>query len=463
MSSTFPPTGSESSPSAKSSSSASNDRIVISHDELSESASEPVTDEAPIQAQAVGFPVNADLVESEHEVINAEPAVAEAELVEERSVVFQVWRTVCGGVDWLFGLASLLCGLAVLAAIPVVQFLSFGYLLESSGRIARTGKFRSGFIGIKTAARAGSMVLGTWLWLWPIRYVSSLWYASNLIDAESTATQNLRMIQVIVTVLLIGHILAVWYCGGKLRYFFWPFIAPFSFGIWLARSATANKALRPLFDGTLGAVSPRLLNDIRNCKPLTDWFLPAILVKGLLSGGMYARARDGVWDFVMNLRLPYYFWLGARGFAGSITWLGIPVLLIVAAVTATEVELIGIGVLCMFFGFVSLSVVVLYLPFLEAHFAAENRFSAMFEIGPVRRAFKHAPIAFWFSLLITLAFAVPLYLLKIEFAPTELAWVLCLAFVIMIYPSRLFVGWAIARGRERVKNLATGSFGGPVG
>ena len=54
----------------------------------------------------------------------------------------------------------------MLAAIPIVQFLSLGYLLEAGGRIARTGRFRDGFIGVRTAARVGSIVLGTWITRW---------------------------------------------------------------------------------------------------------------------------------------------------------------------------------------------------------------------------------------------------------------------------------------------------------
>ncbi|HKB02845.1 MAG TPA: hypothetical protein VKD90_11540, partial [Gemmataceae bacterium] len=56
-------------------------------------------------------------------------------------------------IEWLFGFVSLIGGLAVLAAIPVLQFLSLGYLLEAGGRVARSGRFRDGFIGIRTAAR----------------------------------------------------------------------------------------------------------------------------------------------------------------------------------------------------------------------------------------------------------------------------------------------------------------------
>jgi hypothetical protein len=98
---------------------------------------------------------------------------------------------------------------------------------------------------------------------------------------------------------------------------------------------------------------------------------------------------------------------------------------------------------------VLLTGVLLYLPFLQAHFAAEGRFVAMFEVGRVRQFFRRAPLAFWFSLLITLLFALPLYLLKIEVTPGEVAWMSSLVFVMFIYPARLLTGWAVSRGERR--------------
>ena len=38
-----------------------------------------------------------------------------------------------------------------------------------------------------------------------------------------------------------------------------------------------------------------------------------------------------MWDFFVGLRLPYYFWLGLRGFVGAVVWLVVPVSLLAAA------------------------------------------------------------------------------------------------------------------------------------
>jgi hypothetical protein len=146
-------------------------------------------------------------------------------------------------------------------------------------------------------------------------------------------------------------------------------------------------------------------------------------------------------DYVIGLRLPFYFWLGLRGFAGALVWLIVPVAILLVA---TRVPLGGSIVLSLLGGFLLL-LVAIHLPFLQAQFAQTDRFSAMFELREVRRLFLRAPLAFWFALLITLLFAVPLYFLKIELTPRELAWLPSLLFVIFIFPARILTGWAMNR------------------
>src|SRR5258707_15306118 len=95
--------------------------------------------------------------------------------------------------------------------------------------------------------------------------------------------------------------------------------------------------------------------------------------------------------------------------------------------------------------------VLLYLPFMQANSAAENRFVAIFEVGKVRQQFRRAPLAFWFALFVTLLFALPLYLAKIELTPRQAAWLPSLFFVAFIWPARFLTGWALARARKQEK------------
>src|SRR5213079_2994884 len=94
----------------------------------------------------------------------------------------RLFWAIVGLPEWLFGVGVLAIGLAVLAALPVLQFLSLGYLLEAGGRVARSGRLRDGFIGVRTAARLGGIVLGSWLFLLPVRFVADLARSAQVID-----------------------------------------------------------------------------------------------------------------------------------------------------------------------------------------------------------------------------------------------------------------------------------------
>lgn len=307
-----------------------------------------------------------------------------------------VVRTLGAGLDWAFGLISLIVGLALLSIVPFLNFLSLGYLIHASGRVAVTGKLRSGFVGIRKASILGSFFLGAWLVSLPVRIVSSLWKDAELIAPGSPTAQAWRIGLLVLASLTVLHI--VWAClrGGRLRHFLWP--APVRFFKWLS---TPDK---------------------------------------------FGTIRNAVVDYVVGLRIPYYFWLGARGFLGALLWLVIPVgLLILAAQVAPDQG----GALLSIIGGLLLMLVVMHLPFLQTHFALENRFRALFAVKTVRQMFRRAPIAFWLSLFITLLFALPLYLLKIELPPREIAWLPSLLFVVFIFPARLITGWAVSRANRR--------------
>ncbi|MCA9216708.1 MAG: hypothetical protein KDB27_26745 [Planctomycetales bacterium] len=311
------------------------------------------------------------------------------------SIIFRVLHFVAASTNWVFGFCSMIVSLAVLATIPILQFLSLGYLLEASGRIARTGRIRDGFIGIDRFARVGSIVLGTTLALMPVWFVSSLTNSSIIINGPSQESRFMGSVFVLTSLAAVGHIVWAWFRGGRLRSFFWP--------------------------------------------------APIRLIKQLKRGGWVAEARDATCEFVEGLRLPYFFMLGIRGFAGALVWLFVPVTLL--AIGTIDAQ--PIGGLIGFVGSLATAFVVLHLPFVQARFAINNDMSEFFRLSGVRSDFRRAPVAFWMALFCTLLFALPLYLLKAELIPREAAWLPSLVFVVFMYPSRLITGWAISRAQRR--------------
>jgi len=295
-------------------------------------------------------------------------------------------------LDWAFGLLCLVAGLAIFSVVPLLNFISLGYLLHVSAQVARSGRIRDGFPGVRRASRIGSFVVGALLISIPARILSDLWKDAEIVAPGSTGAALWRIATFLVTTITLLQILWASLRGGRLHHFLWP--APLRFVEWLK--------------------SPDKVSSL----------------------------RDKISAGAAGLRVPFLFWLGARAFAGTFLWLLVPVgILIAAAQKAPESG----GALLSLLGGLLLMPVVLYLPFLQVRFALEDRFRALFEIGSIRQHFNRAPLAFWCALLATLLFALPLYLLKIELPPRGIVWLPSLVFVLFIFPARLLTGWAFGR------------------
>jgi hypothetical protein len=290
---------------------------------------------------------------------------------------------------------SLVFLLSILATIPVLQFLSLGYLLEAGGRVARSGRLRDGFIGLPVLRRVAGILVASYLLLLPLRVLADVRYSAVLLESGSGQARFPTAALLVFAILMLAHISWAVFRGGRLRSFLWP--------------------------------------------------APIKLVRRWQQGGMYSSARDRFWNQIIDLRLPYYFSLGLRGFLVALAWLAVPVSVLVIGSRMPE----GLAILTGLAGGLMLFAVLLYLPFLQLNFARSRQVVDGFRPGVVRNQFCRAPVAFWIALTATLILALPLYLLKAELIPREAAWLPSIVFVLSIFPSRLLAGWAIARAERR--------------
>ena len=305
-------------------------------------------------------------------------------------------------VYWLmelaFGVFSLFAMLALLAAIPIVNFIALGYLLEAEGRVARTGQLRYGMPLLALAPKLGGIAVGTWCWLWMVRLFADASSDARLI-APGTATAAAWQIGLIAfSVFVAIHLVLAMARGGRLSLFFWP--TPLN-AIWL-------------------------------------W-------KRLRRGNYLTSAGMAVRELIAALRLRYHFWLGLRGFGLAFVWLFIPTALFSALRDTSKpgqviVTLVGGAILI---------VVLSWVPFLQARFAAENRWQAMFEWKAIRELYRKAHLIMLLSILVLYTLSLPLYLFKVAALPSDVYWLLTPIFIVSIYPAKILIGLAYSRALRK--------------
>ncbi len=300
-----------------------------------------------------------------------------------RSTISFLWRTV-----------SLIVLLSVVATIPLLQFASFGYMLEVSSRIARGQPARSCFPGTEIAGRMLvilNCVSLSWL---PVWFIADMAYTAELIEQGSDAASRLRLAARLVSVLWVFWVVWAVFRGGKLRHFLWP--------------------------------------------------APILAVRSVFRPSVWREAEDRLWEFISSLRLPRLLWLGLMASIGALVWLVLPSSFIAIGLIGNGnagTGLVGlVGAMLMWW-------VLLHLPFLQIQMAREGRLLSVFDIRSARRSFRRAPWSFCLATWATFVLAVPLYLLRIEPIPEELWWILSFFFVILMFPAKLCTGWALRRSK----------------
>jgi len=310
------------------------------------------------------------------------------------------WRRPVAFLKWaaqlIFGLASLIFLLSVTAAVPVLNLFVLGYLLEVEGRVARSGRLRDAFPLIRVAPRIGSIVLGVYAWTVLLRLLANQSANAHIIDPGGLADRRLAVFSWVVWGLVTVHLCLALARGGGL---------------------------------------PTFLRPIKNVR----W-----LLSRWRAGDYLETASRHVQSFLTELQLRHHFSLGLRGFIVAMTWLIVPSVLYVSATRPEG----GAAVFTVFIGFL-LTIVFAWVPFLQARFAAENRFRAGFEIGHVKELFRHAPWAFLIATVLVYALALPMYLFKAFQLPSDAQWPITLIFILSIYPARVGTGWVYHRAVVR--------------
>ncbi|MEZ6136904.1 MAG: DUF4013 domain-containing protein [Pirellulaceae bacterium] len=298
---------------------------------------------------------------------------------------------------WTLGrswdLASLLVLLAVVAAIPILQFASLGYLLNSAANLAHGKPWRQALPGMRLAGRLGVFVLLAALSWLPVFLVRDFSYSAQLLVPDSGTAIAWRVGALVIAAVCMVHIVWAAMRGGRWYHFLWPAPLRFLMQIW----------------------RPRTWN----------------------------RASDALYETASAFHFSRLWWLGLRGAGGAFLWTVVPVSLMIIGQRA---DAGGMGVFG-FLGAVAMTAIMLYLPFLQIQFAKEDRLAAIFDIRSVRRRFHYAPWAHGITLLLLCLLCIPLYLLRIEATPAELLWAPSLVFVLFMLPAKLMLGAAMGYAR----------------
>lgn len=311
------------------------------------------------------------------------------------------WRHPFRAVGWLVmvgtGCLSLLLILAILAAIPGVNFLALGTMLEAEGRVVRSGRLRDGVPFAGALPRLGAFVVGTWLWILLIRLVTQASADAALIDPGGPTARFWAIVRIVTSLAVGFHLVATWFSGGAFASFF-----------------------RPLRNGRR-------------------------LVAAIRAGTAWQTATEALARVIEAVQPGALFFLGLRGFIGTFLWLVFPTLLFSTLRDTTKPG----QVLVTLAGAILLAVVLAWVPFLQARFAAEQRMNVFRDIATVREWWRRAPVVMLLALVILYGLSLPLYMLKIVAAPRDAVLFLTPIFILTIYPARLAVGWATHRALHR--------------
>ena len=323
-------------------------------------------------------------------------AAVRTEVVPIKTSWFRrMFRKVGWSIRFAFELLSLVTLLAVMTALPIIQLIAFGYLLDVAGKLTRGSTVGQSVAWRNAAGRIGLAILAIVVFALPVQLLTHWATVAEVISPGTRSAHLLRIGALVLAFATLGHLSWAWLRGGSLKHYFWP--------------------------------QPRRL--------FSQYWRPSTWLRG----------ADGLVAIVRSLEMPRLFWLGLRGAAGTLIWL-LPGAAIIAVTRNGKTGAAGlVGAIA----FVCLGTALLYLPMLQANFAADNKFRSLFAVRQIRKDFRCAPWAWLGAMILTLVvLPIPLYLLKIEPPPKELIWLPTWFFIALMLPARVASGLAMRRARK---------------
>ena len=319
------------------------------------------------------------------------------------------WRHPLQALLWtgtfVTGFMALVMLVAILAAIPVINVVALGWMLDAEARVARSGKLRDGFPWLGVVPRIGAAALGTCLWLLVVSMVASVADDAALIDPGSPRAAMWSNARLIVAVVVGVHLMLTVAAGPSLMAFFRP---------------------------------------IRNVRRV---------VMAAREGNLWREWARALERLLAVLAPVTTFRMGLGGFLGGLAWVALPTLLFAAARSserpgAPVVSFIGGGLL---------AVTLMWVPFLQVRYAVTGRLTAFLEVAEIREWFRRAPVAMLAALVFLLGLTLPLYALKVVVPPRDAVWLLTPLFVVLILPGRLAVALAASTAAARTGRAFVGT------
>lgn len=311
-------------------------------------------------------------------------------------------RSALWSIHIVFGTGCLILILAILAAIPGLNILTLGYLIDPQKRVAESGRLRDGFPLMVLAPRLGVIVFFSILFLIPVRL-----QATRVSDAAVILGNTHERVQQM---------------AGNLQLL--QYIVAFHLLLSIARGGTVGCFLRP----------------IKNVR----WIL-----KSIFTQQGRADISTGIEQVLTIAKPVQHFWIGLKAFFGAVLWLLIPAGLLVAySAPGRTSPLFGVA---SFLGVLLMIPVTAWLPMLQVHQAVTGKFRSIFTISAARTVIRNAPLSWMLTTVLMYAMTFPLYLAKIRLLPSDAMLVLTPFFIILTYPARILVAWAYHRGMSQPK------------